>query len=125
MSDLSREGPDTSLPCALPRAERWPARPKSASREQRGRLQNANFPAVLLHEGWRMEESPPQGRFFMHSRIINEPAQCFFPLALIVVAHCIKYIKSFFLKPALMFFLLNFLPGAKSGASDITATQNS
>lgn len=70
--------------------------------------EKANFPAARVQEGWRMEGSPLQGRFFTHSGIINDPALRFFPLALIVVAHCIKYIKSFFFKTSTHVHLTEF-----------------
>lgn len=41
-------------------------------------------------------EESPQAWFFKSTGIAKAPAQRSFPLVLIIVAHCIKYIKSFF-----------------------------
>lgn len=59
----------------------------------------------------------------MHSGIINELPQLFFPLVLIVVAYCIKYIKSFFfLKQHSCSYYCTLPPGDKSYACDITSS---
>lgn len=61
----------------------------------------------------------------MRDAIITEPAQRFLPWVLIVVAHCIKYMKPFLLllKTSAHVLVTAFPPGAKSCACDIQAAQ--